>query len=44
MLQPVHAGWVEQSEDYQYGSARNYQELKGLIEMDPITSTVSIHY
>lgn len=31
---PVSAGIVERPEDYIYSSARDYQEIKGLIEMD----------
>ena len=33
---PVRAGWVEQPEDYLYSSARDYQGLRGLIEIDPV--------
>ena len=33
---PVRAGWVEQPEDYLYSSAKDYQGLKGLIEIDPV--------
>jgi hypothetical protein len=31
---PVEAGLVEKKEDYLYISTRDYQEGKGLIEMD----------
>ena len=31
---PVKAGWVENPSDWLYSSARNYQGLKGLIEID----------
>lgn len=33
---PVRAGWVENSEDYLYSSARNYAGIKGLLEIDMI--------
>lgn len=36
---PVRAGWVAQPEDYIYSSARDYQGLKGLIEIDTIILT-----
>ncbi|WP_017258473.1 hypothetical protein [Pedobacter arcticus] len=31
---PVDAGIVEKAEDYLYSSAKDYQEGKGLIEID----------
>ena len=33
---PVRAGWVERAEDYLYSSARNYCEMKGLLEINMI--------
>ena len=31
---PVEAGFVDHPEDYIYSSARNYAELKGLLEIE----------
>jgi len=40
---PVKAGIVEKPEDYLYSSARDYNSLKGMLDiilLDPITETV----
>jgi len=40
---PVEAGIVEKPEDYLYSSARDYNSLKGMLDiilLDPITETV----
>jgi len=31
---PVRAGIVENPEDYLYGSARNYQNMKAVLDID----------
>jgi hypothetical protein len=33
---PVEAGIVEKQEDYLYSSARNYQELSSVLEIDVV--------
>jgi hypothetical protein len=35
-MNPVEAGFVEKPEEYLYSSARNFNESKGLLNLEPL--------